>query len=487
MSTPKYTAEQLTNIAKKLSSKISNDLNQYGEEFSKDNPASKERGFFQERFTDLQSIASKVVAITGFGDVILGDEPFREKMFLLSQYTNDLKSDYERSQMEWNYGDAHSAVFRYIKQFKEIRRSEAEKASKAAAEKAAAEKEVSSTLPGKRPTRVKRIPKKSVAVIIDSDGEDSKMTGVEFLPKCKYCAEKHVYTECPGQAGLRETIADAYRRFDKLIPHTPAVIMHNMPADAVLFDAQRELIERVKGMCLIYDFLTAQRAGLRKRSATAEHEDASSTKISKVVDEDTEMAEEEWNTTNIIAPSTTDCLDLLRLLQPLLNASIDALSSGNRHETIFDPARQDLSTHFVCAHLRVISMINAIEIMFCSHCQGPVHLPGDPCFVIPQGLAPPASVPGPSAAPLQQPSYLRSDVQMADPPHVHAFNPDGTFAMSFGRLPSPAPAQSAEDMASVAARLPPLTVPAVTREFRPEESSSPKRIKRESLPPVLES
>ncbi|KAG6899456.1 hypothetical protein DXG01_001720, partial [Tephrocybe rancida] len=54
-----------------------------------------------------------------------------------------------------------------------------------------------------------------------------------------------------------------------------------MPADAVLFDAQHELIERVKGMCLIYDFLTAQRAGLRKRSATAEHEDASSTKISK--------------------------------------------------------------------------------------------------------------------------------------------------------------------------------------------------------------
>ncbi|KAG6904618.1 hypothetical protein DXG01_008597, partial [Tephrocybe rancida] len=96
-----------------------------------------------------------------------------------------------------------------------------------------------------------------VYVVKSDDGDESKMrlfsqTGVEFLPKCKYCSEKYNPTECPGQAGLQESIANAYRQFNKLIPHTPVVLMHNTPADTVLFDTQCELIERVKGMCKIY-------------------------------------------------------------------------------------------------------------------------------------------------------------------------------------------------------------------------------------------
>ncbi|KAG6905704.1 hypothetical protein DXG01_001197 [Tephrocybe rancida] len=308
MSSLKFSPEQIVALAKKLSSKVSNDLTQYAIDYPKDSPTNKDRSILKERIADLHSVAVKVASVTGFEDVILTHEPFREQMFQLSKYVNDLRADCEQARQDFSFGDSHTHIYRYLKEFKENRKAEAEKAAKMAAEKATIEKEI----PAKH-TRSKRIPKKSAVYIVESDdGDDSKMvmslsfyvasfpsqnrerlfsqTGVEFLPKCKYCSEKHNPTECPGQAGLQESIADAYRQFDKLIPHTPVVLMHDTPADAVLFDAQRELIERVKGMCKICEFLASQRAGLRKRSAITEHEDASNAKAAKI-DEDTEMGE----------------------------------------------------------------------------------------------------------------------------------------------------------------------------------------------------
>ncbi|KAG6912606.1 hypothetical protein DXG01_013477, partial [Tephrocybe rancida] len=220
MSSPKFSPEQIVALAKKLSSKVSNDLSQYAIDYPKDSPTNKDRSILKERVADLHSVAVKVVSVTGFEDVILNHEPFREQMFQLSKYVNDLRADCEQARQDFSFGDSHTHIYRYLKEFKENRKAEAEKAAKAAAEKATLEKDI----PAKR-TRSKRIPKKSAVYVVDSDeGEDPKM--------CKYCSEKHNPTECPGQAGLQETIADAYRQFDKLIPHTPVVLMHDTPADA---------------------------------------------------------------------------------------------------------------------------------------------------------------------------------------------------------------------------------------------------------------
>ncbi|KAG6913117.1 hypothetical protein DXG01_009494 [Tephrocybe rancida] len=288
MSSSKYSPEQIVALAKKLSSKVSSDLTRYAADYPKDSTSNKDCSVLKERVADLHSIAVKVVSVTGYEDVILSHEPFREQMFQLSKFVNDLHSDCDQARQDFSFGDSHTHIYRCLKEFKENRKAEAEKAARAAAEKLVTEKEP----PAKR-TRSKRIPKKSAVYVVDSDeGEDSKMTGIEFLPKCKYCTEKHNPTECPGQVGLQESIADAYRQFDRLIPHTPVVLMNDTPADGVLLDAQHELIERVKGMCKVYEFLTAQRAGLRKRTAAAEHEDATLAKTAKIDEEDTEMAEE---------------------------------------------------------------------------------------------------------------------------------------------------------------------------------------------------
>ncbi|KAG6913577.1 hypothetical protein DXG01_005817 [Tephrocybe rancida] len=281
----RLTPDQLAALAKKLAAKVTNDLAQYASEYPKDDPAMKERSVLKERTADLHSIAVKVVAVSGFDAVILHNEPFHEQMFELSKYLNDLKYECDQSRQDFTFGELHSAIYRCLKEFKENRKIEQEKA-KLAAEKAAAEKEKEP--PAKR-TRGKRIPKKSATYIVDSDeGEDVKM----FLPKCKTCADKHAPADCPGQSGLQETIADAYRCFDRLLPHTPIVLMNDAPADGVYLEAQRELVERVKGMCQIYDFLAAQRISLRKRPAASEHEEASSAKAAKLDDEDTEMAED---------------------------------------------------------------------------------------------------------------------------------------------------------------------------------------------------
>ncbi|KAG6914556.1 hypothetical protein DXG01_016648 [Tephrocybe rancida] len=307
ISSSKYSPEQIVALAKKLSSKVSSNLTRYAADYPKDSASNKDRSVLKERVADLHSITVKV----RYEDIILSHEPFCEQMFQLSKFVNDLCSDCDQARQDFSFSDSHTHIYRCLKGFKENRKAEAEKAAKAAAEKLVTEKKP----PAKRfrhapnvsprnrlstwlsPTKAK-IPKwygpsylSSILLILRSIFA-SFQTGVEFLPKCKYCTKKHNPTECPGQVRLQETIANAYRQFDRLIPHTPVVLMNDTPADGVLLDAQHELIERVKGMCKVYEFLTAQRAGLRKRTAAAEHEDATLAKTAKVDEEDTEMAKE---------------------------------------------------------------------------------------------------------------------------------------------------------------------------------------------------
>ncbi|KAG6913395.1 hypothetical protein DXG01_007129 [Tephrocybe rancida] len=284
MSSSKYSPEQIVALAKKLSSKVSSDLTWYAADYPKDSASNKDRSVLKERVADLHSIAVKVVSVTGYEDVILSHEPFREQMFQLSKFVNDLRSDCDQARQDFSFGDSHTHIYRCLKEFKENRKAEAEKAAKAAAEKLVTEKEP----PAKR-TRSKRIPKKSAVYVVESDeGEDSKMVW-SLLP---FIHPSNSSFRLRFLSDWHRTIADAYRQFDRLIPHTPVVLMNDTPADGVLLDAQRELIERVKGMCKVYEFLTAQRAGLRKRTAVAEHEDATLAKTAKVDEEDTEMAEE---------------------------------------------------------------------------------------------------------------------------------------------------------------------------------------------------
>ncbi|KAG6913383.1 hypothetical protein DXG01_007254 [Tephrocybe rancida] len=156
MSSLKFSPEQIVALTKKLSSKVSNDLSQYAIDYPKDSPMNKDRSILKERVADLPSVAVKVVSVTGFEDAILNHKPFCEQMFQLSKYRNDLLADCEQAHQDFLFGDSHMHIYCYLKEFKENRKAEAEKAAKVAAEKAIVEEDI----PAKR-TRSKCIPKKS--------------------------------------------------------------------------------------------------------------------------------------------------------------------------------------------------------------------------------------------------------------------------------------------------------------------------------------
>ncbi|KAG6913116.1 hypothetical protein DXG01_009493, partial [Tephrocybe rancida] len=142
---------------------------------------------------------------------------------------------------------------------------------------------------------------------------------------------------------------------------------------------------------------------------------------------------QEWNPVNIPSPSSAEhlelCLDLFRLLQPVLNASVHTLAPKHLNDPAFDRIRRELGTHFLAAHLRVLHIIDTLNSLTCDHCHGPAHTHGEACFA-----CPPSPQPVPGVPPLPRVSYL-PDAQMADPYVV--FNPDGTLALPPSRTPTP--------------------------------------------------
>ncbi|KAG6912644.1 hypothetical protein DXG01_013124, partial [Tephrocybe rancida] len=86
-------------------------------------------------------------------------------------------------------------------------------------------------------------------------------------------------------------IADVYRQFDKLIPHTPAVLLNDTPADRVLLDAQHMWNESK----LCAKFMSSWPLSMLAFTSAAHLLSMRmllSTKAAKVIDEDTKMGEE---------------------------------------------------------------------------------------------------------------------------------------------------------------------------------------------------
>ncbi|KAG6913578.1 hypothetical protein DXG01_005818 [Tephrocybe rancida] len=134
----------------------------------------------------------------------------------------------------------------------------------------------------------------------------------------------------------------------------------------------------------------------------------------------------EWHTPTIVAPDTTDYMELLRLLQRFLDTGIVAVAVPLRDE---DDYAYDLGNQFVMVSFRVTSMIASLEASFCRYCRGPAHLHGQACIALPPALPLPALNPQLPAhgAPVLPPAPYLADVMMVDPAPMVAFNPDGTF------------------------------------------------------------